>query len=548
MRHLWICIVLASLAGALPASAGPILQPLAEPLSGNPETMCITQEGEFRVLVGSEEGFHLLQSTPDGGWGNLGVVLDPGLESVSLHCVADALIAVWRDDAMFHAAKIVGVATVELAAVPVTGDGMITLADGEGTIWAISMTGGALYSLDAMEWAEHDSLGEVAVHGLFRTPSLMAVWGDGVILFESSFEEGVGWTAGGDVGPGTGFFGCGTATQTYGVVTGSSGEQAFVTRYGAGEWTPEPDNIPANPVLVCSESAVFYSLVGGEGQWDFLDPGTGHVAGVVSFEVTPGAWAATSSGLAVSGVGPEGDVYLGHLDLSPFGPPQLAGVSPNPALAGEEVSVHGFRVDAASTAYALDGVSVLAAGDLAYESSFFLDEETLGGEHEVSVSSGAGQDSLSFSVLAVAPNVVDVEPDPMKLGALVVVTGKHLEQVHTARVGGLEQEVSTADPGAVVFTLSPETPVGSQLLEVESPTGVASKLVAVVLPPPEIVKATPNPVRRSQYLTVTGLYLENLSLVSVGGQSQPIVETAGGSVTVHLSESTPLGEQMVLVT
>ena len=210
--------------------------------------------------------------------------------------------------------------------------------------------------------------------------------------------------------------------------------------------------------------------------------------------------------------------------------------------------VLGFNLASGTTVFAFDGEITTFGAEVPAIFSFFVPQEATGGLHTLTVTTEEGQDAASVLVLAAPPVIHEVLPTSPKLGELVVVDGKHLEQVETVFVGDTEQVLASKDLGAVTFYLSPDTELGSQNLEVISPTGSASVLVSVLLPPPSLVKVSPNPATVGGIGGYRRVYGERESGLHRGDQFSDPGSGRENSVKVLVNGDTPVGQHMVSVT
>ena len=341
--------------------------------------------------------------------------------------------------------------------------------------------------------------------------------------------------------------GCGTQAGWFYMVVEDGGE--LVLWEGDGEaWLPSPTELVSYEKWVCTEESPSGVVLNDLGEWEVRNGYNGAILGVISSGMQGGGPLSILDGkMMAAGVDLNGDVAVGRFPVN-GNTPAIGGTRPHPLVAGQNGEVLGFNLASGTTVFAFDGEITTFGAEVPAIFSFFVPQEATGGLHTLTVTTEEGQDAASVLVLAAPPVIHEVLPTSPKLGELVVVDGKHLEQVETVFVGDTEQVLASKDLGAVTFYLSPDTELGSQNLEVISPTGSASVLVSVLLPPPSLVKVSPNPATVGGVLEVTGEYMENVSLVSIGGTSSAILEAGENSVKVLVNGDTPVGQHMVSVT
>jgi hypothetical protein len=236
-------------------------------------------------------------------------------------------------------------------------------------------------------------------------------------------------------------------------------------------------------------------------------------------------------------------MYDGELTGVPF----LAGMDPAAPVAGTTVEVLGGRFVAGATSVLLDGDPLLVSDVTPWRLNALIPDDLQGGDHNLTILTSGGSDLSTVLILAPPPVVSGVSPTVALLDSLVVVEGDHLEQATGVTIAGWEQELLSADPAAVVFRVVGETPLGSGPLVVTTPSGTATSAISVLLPAPDVTQLSPNPAVPGGLLTITGHYLVNPTLVTVGGAGQTILSAENTSVTVLLDVELALGDHMVQV-
>ena len=530
------------------ATAGPILQTF---VPGTPLDV-MGSPGSGQVLTLGAEGLAYGEETPDGDWGNWGTLEPEGVLDAVFMGLAEnenGVWIAWRNETQLTIGQLEGLNVTALVDAQLFSlESMDVVRSDAGDSWIkvgsdalFHFAGGVLTDLSPLPFPM-DEIGSLGGSSL-----LIAGSTDGLVQAASWTSAG-GWEPSEEVGPGSVKHVCRSGDHvTYLVADQEEGT-------GVWSWTPEEGWVVGVAPMEgstpqCMDTGLGWTQISENGEFSIVDGQSGDVVGVIGTNVlTAGPSFPGADSLLLSAVSTAGDVKVGRLTLGGDTGPAIAGTRPDPALAGDAVELLGFHLMEPSTAIALDGTTVFSSGDSSWSVQFFLDEELPGGEHTVTVNTNQGEDSAVIQVLAVPPQIDAVNPDPISLGELVVVEGKHLEQVTQVTVGDSVQEITSVDLGAVVFLMDTETAPGSMNLEVLSPTGTANILVSVVTPPPVMVKAFPSPVKVGQFLTIEGQFFDDVSLITLGGVSEEVVAQDEGSVTVYVGELTPVGPQTLMMT
>lgn len=531
-----------SFAGPIAAKAG-----AGEPVS------VVNVNGSAHVLIVAEDEYHYYQETPDGGWGDLGVLALDGANSALLLSPFEAGSPVpiyWKNETLLYSGQVAGGTLSGIVSTDIFASGTLSaVRDSLGVVWVTVGTSG-LHSFDGVAWTSHD--GPTDFSPALILPTANGIYSLGPLgdeLYGATYTPGEGWEDGIVFGMGSNPHYCQDLEGVHHVVYNvENGTEARSSSDGLESWS-EPITSPISGTPYCLGSGFQMAVVSEGGEWNLLSSPSGDVEGVLGTGIVAlGPYFPTEAGALVSASDQSGMARVGRIVLGEVGPPALGGTRPDPALAGESIALVGFRLNTESASVLFDGEGVFVAGEFSWIINFFLDENVVGQIHSSTVITNAGQDSMDFSVLAIPPIIDEVSPSPMPLGALIVVEGKHMEQVTELWVGDTQQIIDTTDLGAVVFHLDVDTDLGSANLELLSPTGSANFLVSVIQPPPKAVKVTPNPVYVGQFLEIEGLFLEEASLVTVGGVSETILSTTPTRLQVHLVATTPLGPQTILIT
>jgi hypothetical protein len=146
--------------------------------------------------------------------------------------------------------------------------------------------------------------------------------------------------------------------------------------------------------------------------------------------------------------------------------------------------------------------------------------------------------------------VTSVSPDPVLQGAQLTIQGTFLDNAVSVYIGAIQQTVVSNTSVEIVVNVSAVQPHGpGQVVEVTTPFGVDSTQTVEVLAPPLLTGVAPNPVPPGQLLTITGMYLENASAVTIGGTPAAIQSNTTAQIDVMVSAAqVPGAGQVVSVT
>ncbi|MGB0592468.1 MAG: IPT/TIG domain-containing protein [Myxococcota bacterium] len=177
--------------------------------------------------------------------------------------------------------------------------------------------------------------------------------------------------------------------------------------------------------------------------------------------------------------------------------------------------------------------------------------------------------ALMLSATA-APEITELYPTPLALGATIDVTGSNFEpdQTSVALISDLDP-LATPHPQTLVYVLennvrfvvSKSMAVGSATLRVTTSAGSVDAPVEVVPEPPLIASVSPDPVVLGQLVTLNGTALDSVESVTLGTlgcaitaqnvslivcETQAAAELIGAEV--EMTVSGPFGDDTLLVT
>lgn len=145
-----------------------------------------------------------------------------------------------------------------------------------------------------------------------------------------------------------------------------------------------------------------------------------------------------------------------------------------------------------------------------------------------------------------APVISSLSPDPVALNALLTINGTNLLGA-TVTVGGQAQVLTSSSATQLVMPLHPATPLGTQAVVVSTSQGTAGSSLTVAAPAaglPAVNGVNPDPVRRTELLTISGTDLSGAS-VTIGGAAQTVV-AGPNTITLNVAPATPLGTGQLL--
>ena len=169
-----------------------------------------------------------------------------------------------------------------------------------------------------------------------------------------------------------------------------------------------------------------------------------------------------------------------------------------------------------------------------------------------------------------APEITELYPTPLALGATVDITGSNFEpdQTSVSLISDLDP-LQTPNPQTLVYVLennvrfvvSKSMTVGSATLRVTTSAGTAETDVEIVPEPPVLSSVSPDPVILGELVTLEGSALDSVETVTLGGvacevtaqnvslivcETQSKAELIG--TDIEMSVSGPFGEDTLLVT
>ena len=227
-------------------------------------------------------------------------------------------------------------------------------------------------------------------------------------------------------------------------------------------------------------------------------------------------------------------------------PPSVSGFEPDPLLLEQPAALLG-------TGFVLDATSISISGvpqpiiHVDHEKvDFQVSPVTPLGTQTLLVATPYGNADVEVLIALPPPMILSIEPGTIVLGEMVSILGKYFGDLIRVMIGDMEQEVTSATDTQIVLVVGPETPLGGQILSVETPAGTGSLNVSIGQPQPLVKKVSPNPVQRGGLLEIKGSYLQDLVLVTLAGVSQKIIESGPSSAVVHVSLDSPLGPQNLI--
>ncbi len=229
------------------------------------------------------------------------------------------------------------------------------------------------------------------------------------------------------------------------------------------------------------------------------------------------------------------------------GPPFVAGVAPNPVLAGEPILLHGANLSTGTVS--LNGEALETWLDDDGELRARIPDGLASGPYTLIVTTAGGLDTVVVFVTDVVlgpPILVEVSPMPVLAGAVMTIRGDWLDGA--AFSFGATPIVPVSPGNTEVRALVPSAfPAGKTTLFAVTPFGVASLPVTVV-GQPTITSLKPASVAAGASLQILGAYLFPFDRVSIGGVDQTLfTQLTATALTVSVSPGTPLGLQEVLV-
>ena len=224
--------------------------------------------------------------------------------------------------------------------------------------------------------------------------------------------------------------------------------------------------------------------------------------------------------------------------------PSMTTVDPDPLVRGQTAHIVGSNLLGA--AVLMDGVNQVVESTMAGLVVWTVDPDTPLGERTLKVTTVGGQ--VSMQVEVVEPPLIDgVEPLPLVSGQPFIIQGTGFgADGLIVTVAGVVQNVSQSTPTSIHATVTSGTPLGAQILVVETVFGTDEWTVEIA-GPPKLVGANPDPVLAGQPLTVVGVGLMDAT-VGIGGVVAEIVAMTPNSVVLIVPKTTPPGAQTVVVT
>ncbi|MFT5429542.1 MAG: hypothetical protein ACI9OJ_000213 [Myxococcota bacterium] len=229
-------------------------------------------------------------------------------------------------------------------------------------------------------------------------------------------------------------------------------------------------------------------------------------------------------------------------------PPTVNSVSPLALQTGESVTVFGNALAGAT----ISVVGIAATTTEVTDSKVvFTVPSGLGvGLTSVVLTTPAGTVAFNITVEVPPPTISQVTPNPVDLEENITITGQWMSGASVA-LENIPLSVVSASPTEMVLTVVGTAPVGDDLtLLLKTPGGQASVILSVLGPttePAVITGLNPNPVARTETLTITGSGLKGAT-VEIDGTPQTVLTTAPQAIELVVGANTPLGEQTVSVT
>ena len=252
--------------------------------------------------------------------------------------------------------------------------------------------------------------------------------------------------------------------------------------------------------------------------------------------------------LLVTTPGGTAETTIDVSDGTPPGPPQITGIEPPEALPGTQVTVMGVNLKGASVNLAGKNQSVVSNTNASI--GILIAAGTEQGTHDLQATTVKGTATASFTVLAPAPEITSVSPNPVKIGDVLTVKGKSLANFTAAKLGGVTQNLFYSVTNTkLTFKVLAGTPTGpGQPFELTTPGGMATAIVEV-LPasskPPEIFDVEPGAAAAGDEITITGDGLTGATFTIGSVPHSPLPGSTDFLVKVVLSALVPPGLQTV---
>ena len=224
-------------------------------------------------------------------------------------------------------------------------------------------------------------------------------------------------------------------------------------------------------------------------------------------------------------------------------PPFVEAIDPDPANVGKPLNILGKNLMGSTVKIA--GIPHALMDEQPTLLTVMVDLNVPLGQQALSVATNGG-DVVKFIVVSQGPDVQEIIPQPLVVGAAFTLKGVRLSSVSKVSIGGVLQNVLSASETEVNGTVVKGTPHGAQSLKVTAANGVDIEMVTVT-GPPQVTAVQPNPVVVGQQLTVIGLGLGGAT-VTVGGVPATITTSSAEQLTATVSLKTPPGSQPVVLT
>ncbi len=220
-------------------------------------------------------------------------------------------------------------------------------------------------------------------------------------------------------------------------------------------------------------------------------------------------------------------------------------ISPNPAFAGSGAQLTGLQMNQV-TGVLIGGVAATLGAATATTLDITLSPTTPVGPNrlvEVLIGASGKQEWMTVDVDVIpTPVVTGVSPNPVLQGGQLTITGTFLDNAVSVYIGATSQVIVTNTSVEIVIDVSPTQPhAPGQVVEVTTALGMDNSHTVDVLAPPQINGVLPSPVPPGQMLTISGLYLENASAVTIGGTPAPIQSNTAIEIVVEVSPTQTQG-------
>jgi len=230
---------------------------------------------------------------------------------------------------------------------------------------------------------------------------------------------------------------------------------------------------------------------------------------------------------------PEGNITT----KTPIGfsePISIAGFSPDPVKAGQELTITGDYLNLVKAVIFTDRISVDSAAFVSKtRSQIKLLVPATAQTGKIAVSNGKEDPVIVYSatILTVKlPVITTFLPNPVKAGTNLTITGTDLDLVKTVALGG-NQNVSTfVSQTATLLVFKIPDVTQDDTLRLIPASGVKVKTLTKLVMVIPTVSVTPTTVKNGADITVTGTNLDLVDKVVFGGTKNGTIK-AGGTAT-----------------